>query len=114
MQPKKPAINTYTKLLVSLVVVHGMVMTTLSYILSAFGHDPVQNVSVAIITEIIAPVVTFLVTNVVQNIFEHNKLSFSTPIVAEGVKVTKLLDDDTSSVSTDDEEVSQELSHMGE
>ncbi len=110
MQPKKPVINTFTKLLVSLVVFHGMVMTTLSYVLSAFGHDPVQNVSVAIITEIIAPIVTYLVTNVVQNIFEHNKLSFSTPIVASEMEVTTLSND----VSSDDEEASLESSHMGE
>ena len=77
---KRPKVDTFAKLLVMLVVLHGMVMTTLSYVLAGFNHDPVQDVSVAIISEIIAPTVTFMITHVIQNIFEYNKLSFSTPL----------------------------------
>ena len=70
---KRPKVDTFAKLLVMLVVLHGMVMTTLSYVLAGFNHDPVQDVSVAIISEIIAPTVTFMITHVIQNIFEYNK-----------------------------------------
>lgn len=77
---KRPKVDTFAKLLVMLVVLHGMIMTTLSYVLSGLNCDPVQNVSVAIISEIIAPTVTFMITHVIQNIFEYNKLSFSTPL----------------------------------
>lgn len=77
---KRPKIETFSKLIVFMVMLHGMLMSTLSYVLSAFGHDPVENVSVAIITEVIAPVSVYLATKTIQNIFEYNKLSFSTPI----------------------------------
>lgn len=77
---KRPRIETFSKLIVFMVMLHGMLMSTLSYVLSAFGHDPVEDVSVAIITEVIAPVSVYLATKTIQNIFEYNKLSFSTPI----------------------------------
>lgn len=77
---KRPRIETFSKLIVFMVILHGMLMSTLSYVLSAFGHDPVEDVSVAIITEVIAPVSVYLATKTIQNIFEYNKLSFSTPI----------------------------------
>lgn len=77
---KRPRIETFSKLIVFMVMLHGMLMSTLSYVLSAFGRDPVGDVSVAIITEVIAPVSVYLATKTIQNIFEYNKLSFSTPI----------------------------------
>lgn len=79
-QSKKPKIETFSKLIVFMVMIHGMVMSTLSYVLAALGDNPVESVSVAIITEVIAPVTVYLATKTIQNIFEYNKLSFSTPL----------------------------------
>jgi hypothetical protein len=42
--------------------------------------DPVVNVSITLITEIVAPTMTFMITHMVENIFKYNKLSFSEPL----------------------------------
>lgn len=80
---KKVSLNTYTKLITTAVVVHGMVLTSCSYILAYIGMDPVVDVSSTIVKEIVAPLVVYLGTNTIMNIFEKNKLSFSVPLNAE-------------------------------
>lgn len=77
---KRISLDTFAKLIVSLVMAHGMILTTLSYILSFWGLDPVVDVSSTIVREIVAPVIVYLATNMVMNIFEKNKLSFSVPL----------------------------------
>lgn len=71
---------TYSKIIVFMVMIHGMLLTTLSYILAFFDKDPVVDVSSTIVREIVAPVIVYLATNMVMNIFEKNKLSFSMPL----------------------------------
>ena len=77
---KRITLDTFAKLIVSLVMAHGMILTTLSYILSFWGLDPVVDVSSTIVREIVAPVIVYLATNMIMNIFEKNKLIFSVPI----------------------------------
>ena len=77
---KRIALDTFAKLIVSLVMAHGMILTTLSYILSFWGLDPVVDVSSTIVREIVAPVIVYLATNTIMNVFEKNKLAFSVPI----------------------------------
>lgn len=77
---KKVSIDTYAKMVVTLLIAHGMALTTWSYILSSHGMDPVVDVSSTIVREIVAPVITYLATNTIMNIFEKNKLSFSVPL----------------------------------
>ena len=79
-QKKKVALNTFPKVITVLVVAHGMILTTLSYILAFFGMQTVSDVSMTIVSEIIAPIITYLATNMIMNIFEKNNLSFSTPL----------------------------------
>lgn len=77
---KRITLDTFAKLIVTLVMAHGMILTTLSYILSFWGLDPVVDVSSTIVREIVAPVIVYLATNTIMNVFEKNKLSFSVPI----------------------------------
>ena len=77
---KKVSIDTYAKVTVTVLIAHGMILTTWSYILASNGMDPVVDVSSTIVREIVAPVITYLATNTVMNIFEKNKLSFSVPL----------------------------------
>ena len=77
---KRITLDTFAKLIVSLVMAHGMILTTLSYILSFWGLDPVVDVSSTIVREIVAPVIVYLATNTIMNVFEKNKLAFSVPI----------------------------------
>ena len=71
------------------VIIHGMVLTTASYVLAFLDKEPVADVSTTIVTEIVAPVVVYLATNMILNIFEKNKLTFSTPLDAQLYKQGK-------------------------
>lgn len=76
---KKVKLNTFPKVLVSIVVIHGLINVDLSYLLAFLGRDTVSDVSVTLVTQVVAPIVTYLATNLIANIFEKNYLSFSLP-----------------------------------
>ena len=77
---KKLKIDTFCKAITAIVMGHGMLLVTASYILSWYNHEPVSDVSVAIVSQIIAPPCVYMITNLIANIFEKNKLSFSEPL----------------------------------
>ena len=77
---KKVRIDTYTKAATTAVLIHGMILTSCSYVLASIGMDPVVDVSSTIVKEIVAPLIVYLGTNTIMNIFEKNKLSFSVPL----------------------------------
>lgn len=90
---KKVSLDTYAKIITTAVIAHGMILTTWSYVLAGSGMDPVVDVSSTIVREIVAPVVVYLTTNMIMNIFEKNKLSFSVPlnstiVTSDGTKHT--------------------------
>ena len=96
---KSVKIDTYVKAATAIVIGHGLVMVTMSYVLAWYEKDAVVDVSVTLITEIVAPLCLYLVTNCIMNIFEKNKLSFSTPIQMRQVveawnKVCKDMEDE--------------------
>lgn len=75
---KKP---TYLKGLVFLIELHGITCVTISYVLA--WQDKVstnESLSATIVTEIVAPLITYAISKTVENIFEHNHLRFSEPI----------------------------------
>lgn len=76
----RPQLDSQSKLITLIIVVHGLICISLSYVLAFKGLDPVVNVSETLITEIVAPIITFLITHSVENIFKYNKLSFSEPL----------------------------------
>lgn len=83
---KKRPSGRFFKLLVSLVVLHGMICVSMSYVLAWMEHTQVvEGVSSTIITEIVAPIVVYGFTKTVENIFEKNRLKFSEPIKIERV-----------------------------
>lgn len=97
---KKVSLNTFTKLITTAVVTHGMILTSCSYILAYMKMDPVVDVSSTIVKEIVAPLVVYLGTNTIMNIFEKNKLIFSVPLNMELNKETT-----TQNSNTDNEAV---------
>ena len=74
--------NRFTKIIVILTMIYSMALTTISYIWSYLGKDPLVNLSSTIISTLVAPVMTYLITNCIQCLFEYNQLAFSTPIAA--------------------------------
>lgn len=98
---KKVKIDTYVKAATSIVLGHGLIMVTMSYVLAWFEKDAVVDVSTTLITEIVAPLCLYMGTNCIMNIFEKNELSFSTPIQMQKVseawkKVHEDMEDETS------------------
>lgn len=85
-QRKKVRIDTFTKAATAVVILHGLIMVTMSYVLAWFGKDAVVDVSVTLITEIVAPLCLYIGTNCIMNIFEKNELSFSKPISMQKVR----------------------------
>lgn len=77
---KKVTLDTYAKVATTAVLTHGMILTSCSYILAWIGMDPVVDVSSTIVKEIVAPLIVYLGTNTIMNIFEKNKLNFSVPL----------------------------------
>lgn len=77
---RKPLINTFAKMIVFICLIFGMALTTVSYIFAYIGIEPLVDLSTVIITTIVSPVLTFLIENAFCDVFQHNKLSFSTPL----------------------------------
>ena len=81
--PKK-ASKKYTglffKVLVCCIEIHGIICVSMSYWLAWHGLDPCESISSTIIGEIIAPVVTYGITKTIENVFEKNYFSFSSPV----------------------------------
>lgn len=71
----------FFKLLIGVVILHGMICVSISYALAWTEHTQVvEGVSSTIITEIVAPIVIYGATKTIENIFQKNKLAFSEPI----------------------------------
>ena len=80
---KKKIRSLYFKTLIFVVELHGITCVTLSYIMGWNDKLNVcENLSITIVGEIIAPIITYAISKTVENVFEKNKLSFSTPLQA--------------------------------
>lgn len=97
---KKVRIDTYVKAATTLVLGHGLVMITMSYVLAWYEKDAVVDVSTTLITEIVAPLCLYMGTNCIMNIFEKNELSFSKPIQMQ--KYQDIADKITENAETSD------------
>ena len=83
MRDKRRKGGRFFKALVAAVVLHGVFCVTMSYVLAWTEHmQVVEGLSSTIVTEIIAPLVVYGITKTVENVFQKNRLSFSTPIDA--------------------------------
>lgn len=70
---KKPK-GFFFKFLILLIEIHGLTCVSLSYYLAWSDKiNVVESVSVSIITEIVAPLVTYAISKTVENIFEKNE-----------------------------------------
>lgn len=71
----------FFKGLILIVELHGLICVTFSYVLAWLDKiNVVESLSSTIITEIVAPIIVYGATRLVENIFEKNQLSISTPL----------------------------------
>ena len=69
------------KTLCWIIEIHAITCITLSYVLAFMDKiNPLESLSSTITTEIIAPIAVLGFTRMIENVFEHNQLSFSTPL----------------------------------
>lgn len=79
-EKKKPLINRFSQFIVFFCMLYGLALTTVSYIFAALGYEPLVDLSTVIVQTIVAPCTVWLCQNAICNIFEKNKLAFSTPL----------------------------------
>lgn len=77
---KKPLISRFSQFIVFFCMLYGLALTTVSYVFSALGYEPLVDLSSVIVQTIVAPCTVWLCQNAICNIFEKNKLAFSTPL----------------------------------
>lgn len=65
--------DSYMKILVFLIVLHGLCCVTASYVYAWHGiMEPLQSLSETIAREIVAPVITYGLTKMVENVSKYN------------------------------------------
>lgn len=101
---RKPKVNTFPKFILLIVELHAMVCITASYVLAFINHvSIVENLSITIVGQIVAPLVAYITGSVVSNIFEKNQLTFSTPLSAIESGIVQSSTASTTSTSSYDE-----------
>lgn len=77
---KKPLITRFSQFIVFFCMLYGLALTSVSYIFVVLGYEALVDLSSVIVQTIVAPCTVWLCQNCICNIFEKNKLSFSTPL----------------------------------
>ena len=66
-------LDSFMKILTSIVVAHGLIMVTLSYILAFMDKIQIaESLSQTVVTEIIAPVTIYGITKTIENVSKYN------------------------------------------
>ena len=72
---KKKFFDSFMKILVGVITLHGLCMVTWSYFLATFGMVEIaEDLSKTIVVQIIAPVVTYGLTKTVENVLKYNDI----------------------------------------
>lgn len=65
--------DSFMKILVFIVVAHGLVCISLSYVLAFLGYaEVVESLSSTMVTEVIAPVTIYGITKTIENVSKYN------------------------------------------
>ena len=66
-------LDSFMKILVFIVVLHGLVCITLSYVLAFMGYSEiVESLSSTMVSEVIAPVTIYGITKTIENVSKYN------------------------------------------
>ena len=69
----KKFFDSFMKILVFIVVAHGLVCISLSYILAFMGYNEVvESLSSTMVTEVVAPVTIYGLTKTIENVSKYN------------------------------------------
>lgn len=66
-------VDSFMKILVVIVVTHGLVCISLSYVLAFLRYsEVVESLSSTMVTEVIAPVTIYGITKTIENVSKYN------------------------------------------
>lgn len=66
-------VDSFMKILVVIVVAHGLICISLSYVLAFLGYaEVVESLSSTMVTEVIAPVTIYGITKTIENVSKYN------------------------------------------
>lgn len=66
-------VDSFMKILVVIVVAHGLICISLSYVLAFLGFsEVVESLSSTMVTEVIAPVTIYGITKTIENVSKYN------------------------------------------
>lgn len=66
-------VDSFMKILVVIVVTHGLICISLSYVLAFMGYsEVVESLSSTMVTEVIAPVTIYGITKTIENVSKYN------------------------------------------
>lgn len=73
MNKLKNFVDSFMKILVLIVVAHGLICISLSYVLAFLGfQEVVESLSSTMVTEVIAPVTIYGITKTIENVSKYN------------------------------------------
>lgn len=73
MNKLKNFVDSFMKILVVIVVAHGLICISLSYVLAFLGfQEVVESLSSTMVTEVIAPVTIYGITKTIENVSKYN------------------------------------------
>lgn len=73
MKKLKKFVDSFMKILVVIVVTHGLICISLSYVLAFLGYsEVVESLSSTMVTEVIAPVTIYGITKTIENVSKYN------------------------------------------
>ncbi len=73
LQKKVRLFDSFMKVLVGIIVLHGLLCVTASYVLAYKGYvDALENLSSTMVHEIMGPVITYGFTKMVENVSKYN------------------------------------------
>lgn len=73
MNKLKNFVDSFMKILVVIVVTHGLICISLSYVLAFLGfQEVVESLSSTMVTEVIAPVTIYGITKTIENVSKYN------------------------------------------
>lgn len=73
LEKKVALFDSFMKVIVAIIVLHGLICVTASYVFAWHGiMEPLSSLSETIMREIVAPVVTYGLTKTVENVSKYN------------------------------------------
>lgn len=102
-EKKTIMVDSFMKLIVLIIVLHGLGCVTASYVLAFRGSmEALENLSSTVVTQIIAPVATYGITKTIENVSKYNDWLLKYAEKKYGISISQ---EESTVNSTDNNEI---------